>query len=106
MNASQNETFFVLFFLRLTIGEGAFRHADIVADVRQLDRGPAILPVDRGPPVELQTARRRSAAQENKRQRSVLARVARTDRYDVRIAARDDLRAALEVGRTRQEDSK
>src|SRR5690348_10096116 len=101
MNKSQNETCYALFFLRLAVSEGACRHADVVADIRQLDRGAAVLPVDRRPAVELQPAGRRSAAQEDKGHRTILRRIARANRYDVLVVARDDLGAALEVGRAR-----
>ena len=38
MNKSQYETIFVTLLLRLGVGEGAFRHGDVEADVGQLDR--------------------------------------------------------------------
>src|SRR5690349_9502423 len=98
MNGSQNETFLSLFLLRLGVGEGAAGDGDIVADVRQLDRRAAVLPVDRRPAIELKAAGSGPAAQEDERQRAVLRRIAGAHRYDVGIGARNDLRPALEVG--------
>src|SRR5215208_2306921 len=99
MNGSQYETILISAFLRLGVSEGAFWDSHIVADVRELDRGALVLGVDRGPPVELQPARSRRAAEEDQDDRTILRRVARADRDDARVGARDDLGPALEAGR-------
>ena len=62
-----------------------------------------ILRVDRRPAVELQAPRRRAVAQERERQLAVLAGVLRPGDDHLRIAARHDLRLAVEVRRCRQQ---
>src|SRR5690349_12133378 len=103
MNGSQYETSLSAFRLGLGVAERGFRYSDIVPDVAQLDRRALVLRIDRGPAIELQAARRRAVAQEHERDRSILRRVARANADDARIAARDDLGPALEVGRIRQQ---
>src|SRR3954447_15404215 len=106
MNKSQNETFYILFSLRLGIGERACRHRNIVADIRKLDGRSSILSVNRGPAVELKSARSRTAPQEDECQRAILRGVAGSDRYDVRFGAGHNLSTTLQVRGIRQQHAK
>src|SRR5690348_5861671 len=102
MNGSQTETFLSPPLLWLGVGERALRHGDIVAHVRQLDRGAMALWVDCGPAIELQSARRRRTAEKGERELPVGAVLRPRDDH-ARIVTGQHLRLAIEIGRAGQE---